>query len=131
MPLRFIKDALLIRSAVLPAGATTTYIADFDLGEGEKFETVELLVEIPALALSELPNGATITAKVFHGSSPSPTTELCNLGNVTGATGTDPSAAREFRFRFPPTVGRYVRVGFTGTSGVAASGKAASVALVF
>jgi hypothetical protein len=131
MPLRHVKDALLIEEVALPNGATTAYTADFDFGDGEKHESVELAVEIPALALSELPNSVTLTAKVFHGAAPAPTTELATLGTMTGATGTDPSAAKEIRFRFPPTVGRYVRVGFVGAANVAASAKKGTASLVF
>ena len=131
MPLRHVKDALLIAEVSLPVGATTAYTVDFDLGDGEKHERVELSVEIPALALSELPNAVSLTAKVFHGAAPVPTTELANLGSVTGATGTDPSTAKEIRYRFPPTVGRYVRVGFVGAANVAASAKKGTASLVF
>ena len=131
MPLRHVKDALLIEDVALPVGATTAYTADFDLGEGEKHEGVELAVEIPALALAELPNAVTLTAKVIHGAAPAPTAELATLGTVTGATGTDPSVAKEIRFRFPPTVGRYVRVGFVGAANVAASAKKGTASLVF
>ena len=68
---------------------------------------------------------------MFHGAAPAPTAELATLGTVTGATGTDPSVAKEIRFRFPPTVGRYVRVGFVGAANVAASAKKGTASLVF
>jgi hypothetical protein len=131
MPQRFIQDADLVRSPGLPVGDTTTYTADIDLGQGEKFEDVELEVRIPLLALSELPDGTSITAKVYHGDAAGPTDELTTLGSVTGATGTDPSEPKTFRYRFPPDVKRYVRVGFTGEATVDADAKAATVSLIF
>lgn len=131
MPLRQLKDALLQASATLPDGAETVYSEAFDLGKGEKFETVELHVEVPALALTELPNDKSIVIKAYHGETETPTTELALLGTITGATGTNPSEAVTIRYRYPPTVGRYLRVGFIGEATVAADAKQALVSLVF
>ncbi len=131
MPLRQLKDTLLQASVTLPDGAETVYSDAFDLGKGEKYETVELHVEVPALALTELPNDKSIVVKAYHGETATPTTELSLLGTITGATGTDPSAAVTIRYRYPPTVGRYLRVGVTGEVGVGADAKEALVSLVF
>lgn len=131
MPLRQLKDALLRDHVALPIGDATVYSRDFDLGKGEKFELVELHVEIPPLALTALPNAKNLTVKVFHGDTENPTDELSTLGTITGATGTNPSAAVTYRYRYPPTVGRYLRVGIVGDDDVAASEVEAEVSLVF
>lgn len=131
MPARHLQDSQLKDTVSLPGGNETVYSKDFDLGAGEKFEDCELLVEIPALTLLELPDTKTITVKAFHGDSAEPTTELATLGAVTGATGTNPSLAKVLRFRFPSVTKRFLRVGFVGVATVDADAKEASVAFVF
>lgn len=130
MPLRQIKDALLINRIVLPDEDAEVLSADFDLGQGEKLEKVELHVALPDLSLAELPDAKSLTVRVLHGDAPAPTDELAVIGSVTAAA-PDATAARTIRYRYPPTVGRYVRVAIAGEAGVAASGKEAEASLVF
>ncbi len=114
-----LRDALVS----LPASATISYSDDFDLGLSVfKNEAMELEIIVPTIPVSVLADGETLKISVFNDSTASPTVILAeNVDTITGATGTDPSVARNIRYRIPSDALRYLRVGFTLSAGNASS----------
>ena len=113
---RNIQDADLTVSATIPATAVDAFTADINLGTNSKaFLTEEHALEIafPAFTVSQLANGATVTAIVLNGAAASPTgTALGITRIVTGAGGVG-AAATSFRVRLPANTLQYLRVKFT------------------
>ncbi len=118
------KDLDLIDAAVtLPASGTITYSDDFDLQLAQpKTENMELEIIVPTIPVSVLANGETLKVTVFNAATASPTDIIAeNVDTIEGATGTDPSVARNIRYRIPSDALRYLRVGFTLSTGNASS----------
>ena len=114
------KDFELIDALVsLPASATISYSDDFDLGlDVVKPEEMELEIKVVAIDVSDLANGETIKISIFNGAAVEPTDIIAeNIEVIEGVTATDPSLARNVRYRIPSTALRYLRVGFTLSSG--------------
>ncbi len=129
------KDYDLIDAAVsLPASATISYSDDFDLGlDTVKPEEMELEIIIPEIDVSVLADSATIKVSIFNDSTASPTTIIAeNIHTLTGASGVDPSIPVNIRYRIPSDALRYLRVGFTlSTGNASATTYDASVFLCF
>ena len=118
------KDLGLIDAKVtLPASATITYSDDFDLGTRTvKPENMEFEIIVPTIPVSVLANGETLKISVFNGAAVSPTDIIAeNVDTIEGATGIDPSVARNIRYRVPSDALRYLRVGFTLSAGNASA----------
>jgi len=129
------KDLNLTITRALTSADGSVTSTDFDLGAvstggraGSSTRNVELVVELPALASSELNTADTLTITVQTGDSATPTTSANLVAVVTG-TGSA-IAAQTLKFRLPPTVGQYVNVKFTtaGTTGDM-SAKSATISL--
>ena len=129
------KDYDLIDAAItLPSSATITYSDDFDLGlDTVKPEEMELEIIIPAIDVTALADGATIKVSIFNGIAVTPTDIIAeNIYTLTGATGVDPSLAVNIRYRIPSDALRYLRAGFTLSTGNCSSANyAASAYLCF
>lgn len=119
---RNLKDADFTETDVaLPNGNTTSYSTDIDLGAalaGNEIrpEGVELYISVPALTVTHLPNGETLTVNVVAGAAASPTGVI--MGSVlvfTGAGGAG-AAANTARLRLPSNCPRYLRVAFAGSA---------------
>lgn len=114
------KDLNLTITRALTAADGTVTSTDFDLGcaaPGASVKDCELVIEVPALASSELNTADTLTLTVQHGAAAAPTTTTNLVAVITG-TGSA-IAAQELKFRLPPGTLRYVNVkGVTaGTTG--------------
>ena len=135
---RDLKDASFVEADVaLPNGNATTYSTDIDLGNAlengqQRPENVELLVSVPALTVTHLPNDETLTVSIVAGAAASPTTVI--LGSVlvsTGAGGAG-AVAQEVKVRLPSDCARYVRAKFDGSATAGdMSAVDAEVSLVF
>jgi hypothetical protein len=130
---RNIKDADLIITRALPTADATVVSTDFDLGAvspGVTAEGFELLLAIPALSATLLPNADTLTITVRSGSTATPTTSLGIVRVITGTGST--IAAQEFRVKLPSNVGRYVNVQYVAAGGTGdMSGVSATQSLCF
>lgn len=102
--------------AALPNGAASTYSAQIDLEAvspvhaGESFE---LVVTVPDLTTTHLPDTRTLTVAVVNDATATPTTVIATLATYTGADGAGATGST-VRYRLPSTAARYVRVKFTG-----------------
>lgn len=133
-----VKDSQLSQTAALSNGAGATQITGFDLGHeaaklGRCLADVELLIEMPALTTTELPdtntyimsietddNAGFSSAKILH----------ANVQQQTGAGGAG-AAALSTRVRLPTDCERYVRVKGTKTGTGNVSAKNMTVSLLF
>jgi len=127
---RTIQDAAHKVTRALPTADGTVTSSDIDLGATpDDIESVELLVTVPALNATQLPNADTITITVQSADSAEPTTAVHVFPVITGSSG---YAGGTFRYRFPSTIGRYVNVKFVAAGGTGdISASSATVQLVF
>ncbi len=111
-----LKDGTLKKTIALPAAASTTVTtADLDLGvlSGREFPgTVEVVVDVPALNATMLPDTKTLTVQLQNGAAASPTTAIGEALVITGAGGVG-AAASQLRVRLPSTALRYLNCKFT------------------
>jgi len=115
---RNIQDLDLTITRALPTADGTVVSSDFDLGNVSPdvtAESFELVLEIPALSATLLPNADTLTITVRSGAAATPTATLGLVRTITGTGST--IAAQEIRFRLPSTVGRYVNVQYVAAGG--------------
>jgi hypothetical protein len=130
---RNLQDRALTITRALPTADGTVTSTDFDLGPNSyEFltENFELVIDVPALTATHLPNADTLTVTVQSGNSASPTTTL-NLVKVITGTGSA-IAAQTIRFRLPSNTGRYVNVKFVAAGGTGdISGVTATLTLRF
>ena len=136
--MRDLKDASFVEPDVaLPNGNATTYSSDIDLGNAlengqQRPENFELLVSVPLLTVTHLPNDETLSVSIVAGAAASPTTVV--LGNVLVSTGAGGSGdvAKEVKVRLPSNCPRYVRAKFDGSASAGdMSAVDAEVSLVF
>jgi hypothetical protein len=123
---RNIQDAALTETATIPATATDAFTADINLGTNSKAfltEEQELEIAFPAFTVSQLANGAAVTAVVLNGSATSPTGTALGITRVVTGAGGVGAAATSFRVRLPAATLQYLRVKFT-TSASGAGGTA-------
>jgi len=132
-----LKDASFSETDVaLPNGAASTYSSDIDLGfalgTGHERPNLELIITVPDLTVTHLPDTRTLTLAVAAGASANPTTLIADSIEVfTGAGGAGASGTTT-RFTLPTDCPRYVRVKFTGgTSAGDMSAVDAEVSMVF
>jgi hypothetical protein len=125
------KDLDLTITRALPTADGTVTSSDLDLGcaaPGASVRDAELVIEVPALSSTLLPNADTLTITVQSGESAAPTTTT-NLVKVITGTGST-IAAQEVKFQLPPTIGRYVNVKFVAAGGTGdQSGVSATISL--
>ena len=115
---RNIQDADLTITRALPTADGTVTSSDFDLENvtpGVALESLELVVDVPALTSTHLPSADTLTLTLQGGASATPSTSL-NITKVITGTGSA-IAAQTFRFRLPPDCPRYVNVKFVAAGG--------------
>jgi len=131
------KDAGLINTKALPAGASSVYCAGFDTGarsaNGEHMANAELLISAPALAVGELADTETMTYKVQHDTDSAYGTPVTLADAVlvqTGAGGAGAAAATK-RFRLPSNVSRYVRVAATNSAALSCAAASMTTELTF
>jgi hypothetical protein len=133
-----VKDKLLIQTKALSNGAGATAIDGFDLRHnaaryGRHLVDCELLIEMPLLTTTELPNSETYIMSIEHDSDPAFGTAVVLHANVqvqTGAGGAG-AAAKSTRVRLPSDVKRYVRVKGTKTGTGNVSAKVMTVSLCY
>ncbi len=102
----------------LPTADGTSYSADIDLGaDPYKGENYELLVTVPDLTVTHLPNSDTLTINLVSGAAATPTTVKQSIATLTGAGGVGTSGPDTFRVRVPSDVERYIRVQFVAAGG--------------
>jgi hypothetical protein len=102
----------------LPAADGVSYSATIDLGDVDSVgENHELLITVPDLTVTHLPNADTLTVAVCAGAATDPTALIADSIEVfTGAGGAGASGTST-RFRLPSDCPRYVRVRFTAAGG--------------
>ena len=102
----------------LPTADGTSYSTTIDLGDVDSVgENHELLITIPDLTVTHLPNADTLTVAILAGAATDPTAVIADSVLVmTGADGAG-AAAASVRFKLPSTCPRYVRVRFTAAGG--------------
>lgn len=117
----------------LPTANGTSYSADIDLGSGDyKAGNYDLLVTVPDLTPTHLPNADTLTVNVVAGATASPTTKI--LSTIAVYTGASNSGApgSTTQVRLPSNVAQYVRIQFVAAGGTGdMSAVAAEVGLRF
>lgn len=127
------QDKLLTVTRALPTADGTVTSSDFDLGvaaPGVTMESVELLVEMPALTATHLPSADTLTLTLQGGASATPSTSLNQTRVITGTGST--IAAQSFRFKLPSDCPRYINVKFVAAGGTGdISGVSATLSLRF
>lgn len=133
-----VKDSQLVLTKALSNGAGNTATDPIDLGHnaallGRNLADMEILIEMPALTTTELPdtntyimsietddNAGFSSAKILH----------ANVQQQTGAGGAG-AAALSTRVRLPTDCERYVRVKGTKTGTGNVSAKNMTVSLLF
>jgi len=132
-----LKDANLIKTAVLPNGAAATQTTGFDTGvqsgHGDFLARCELLIAAPALVVGDLADGATMTYSVESDNDVafgSPKIVADKVLIQTGAGGAG-AAAASARFRLAENTERYLRVKATNSGAGDASDKSMTVSLCF
>jgi hypothetical protein len=102
----------------LPTADGVSYSATIDLGDVDSVgENHELLITVPDLTVTHLPNADTLTVAVCAGAATDPTALIADSIEVfTGAGGAGASGATT-RYRLPSDCPRYVRVRFTAAGG--------------
>jgi hypothetical protein len=112
-----VRDALLIKSDVLPAAASTTKNGTaLDLGNaltarGARLADCELLLSAPALTTTMLPDTKTMTYSIESSVDSAFTSPITLAGSCivqTGAGGAG-AAAATFRLKVPSDCARYIR----------------------
>lgn len=133
MPAPFIahlRDANLAATKALPSAASTTVTTDaIDLGNNAK--AVDVVVDVPALSGTILPDGKTMTTtiEVSNAANFSPASTISTTVQ-TGATTTGGAAAVDVRASVPPTF-RYVRAKIvSGANTADASALSSTLAVV-
>ena len=116
-----VQDASLVNAVALPAAASSTvHGGSFDLENGPNGDLLadfQFNIAIPALSVTELPNGDTLTVDVEHSvDNVTWTTLIPQVVLCTGAGGAG-SAAAGFATRLPVDVNRYVRASATTGAG--------------
>ncbi len=112
---RNLRDAALIASIALPAAASTTVVtAGIDLGDRTLRSCppdAELVLKVPALSTTILPDTrtATLTIEASSSSSFAGTPETLRTLVLTGAGGAGAPSGGELRVALPVDVDRYVR----------------------
>ncbi len=132
-----VKDNQLVQTKALSNGAGNTAIDGFDLGHnaaklGRNLADFEILIEMPALTTTELPDTNTyiMSIEMDDNSAFSSATVLhAEVLRQTGAGGTGAVAA-SVRVRLPSNVERFVRVKGTKTGTGNVSAKVMTVSLV-
>ncbi len=131
-----LKDAQLIATKALPAGASSVYTDGFDLGHGTKGDhlaNVELKISAPLLAVGELANASTMKYSVQMDDDVafgSPTVIYPDVIVQTGAGGVG-AAAATIQVRLPVDVERYIRVRATNSASDSAAAKSMTAELLF
>lgn len=135
---RNLRDAALRATIALPAAASTSVVTDgIDLGDRTTRSVppdVELVLKVPALSTTILPDTrtATLTIEASSSSSFAGTPETLRTLVLTGAGGVGVAVASELRVALPVDVDRYVRgkvaFGVSTTTGAALSAEFAVAA---
>lgn len=130
-----LADASLQVTKALPNGAAATTSDAIDLGNasGDFHADVELLIQVPALGATPMPDAKTMKFQVLG-------SDQSNLGSpviladqiliLTGAGGAG-CAAGEARWKPPSNAPRYIGVKATGSASGDASGSSFTAKLVF
>jgi hypothetical protein len=109
--MRAVKDALLLKETALPAAASATVNGEaIDLGQGENVTPFDVVLELPELSTTELPDTKTLTTKIQDSADNSSFADLATVATVvqTGAGGAG-AAAVSRRFALPSNARRYIR----------------------
>lgn len=133
-----VKDNLLIQTAALSNGAGATQITGYDLGHtasklGRNLANFEVLIEMPALTTTELPNAETYTMSIeesVDAAFSSPVIRNANVMQQLGAGGAG-AAAKSVRVRLPTDILRFFRIKGTKTGTGNVSAKSMTVSLIF
>lgn len=141
------EDAITSLQEEVPAASGTKYIdgsaagdgtgSGIDLGilttRGARLADCEVCIKAPAIALAVLPDTETITYTLESDEDSgfgTPRTEY--TFTQTGATGTDPCAAVEYRHGIASDCERYLRVKMVGSAGIVGTPTdVATMALVY
>lgn len=132
-----LKDALLKVTKALPNGANTTTTDALDTGVGSRGDqpgNVELLLTVPDLTLTQLPNTKTMTFSILCSDSAdlsNPTVIAPSVVIQTGVTGTDPLPGVTFRFRMPREGKRYWGAKCVGVATADCSASSYTLEMVF
>ena len=102
----------------LPTADGTSYSTTIDLGDVDSVgENHELLITIPDLTVTHLPNADTLTVAVAAGAATDPTALIADAIEVLTGAGGAGATGTTTRFRLPSDCPRYVRVRFTAAGG--------------
>ena len=102
----------------LPTADGTSYSTTIDLGDVDSVgENHELLITIPDLTVTHLPNADTLTVAVAAGAATDPTALIADTIEVLTGAGGAGATGTTTRFRLPSDCPRYVRVRFTAAGG--------------
>lgn len=133
-----VKDSQLVLTKALSNGAGNTATDPIDLGHnaallGRNLADMEILIEMPALTTTELPDTETYIMSIETDDAVgfgSATVLYENVMKQTGAGGAG-AAAKSTRVRLPSTVERFIRVKGTKTGTGNVSAKNMTVSLLF
>ena len=102
----------------LPTADGTSYSTTIDLGDVDSVgENHELLITIPDLTVTHLPNADTLTVAVAAGAATDPTALIADTIEVLTGAGGAGATGTTTRFRLPSDCPRYVRVRFKAAGG--------------
>ena len=102
----------------LPTADGTSYSTTIDLGDVDSVgENHELLITIPDLTVTHLPNADTLTVAVAAGAATDPTALIADTIEVLTGAGGAGATGTTTRFRLPSDCPRYVRIRFTAAGG--------------
>lgn len=106
---RSLEDADLTVSRALPAANASASTTAFNVGDGRKPDTVDLVVEVPALPALVEAKKVTITVEDSADNVSFAAIESLAARTITGAVGNG-AAASAFRWKLPPRCRKFVRV---------------------
>jgi hypothetical protein len=102
----------------LPEDDGTSYSSTIDLGNIDMAdENVELLVTVPNLTVTHLPNADTLTVAICAGAATDPTAVIADSIVVYTGAGGAGATGSTVRFKLPSTCPRYVRARFIAAGG--------------
>ena len=113
-----VDDTYNETDVALPAADGTSYSTTIDLGDVDSVgENHELLITIPDLTVTHLPNADTLTVAVAAGAATDPTALIADTIEVLTGAGGAGATGTTTRFRLPSDCPRYVRVRSTAAGG--------------
>ncbi len=128
-----IVDALLTKTIALPETNETVVSESIEIKSDERYDYLaesEISIDLPALTVAQLSDGAKMTSIVEHSDDNSSFETLAQVAVQTGAGGVGADAIEDFRVGIPSTAKNYIRLAITADTDLDAKSENAVIAVV-